>query len=255
MNKAFESTAEGSIFGEHSPRQSLLRRLLRTAIHRLSFIFIYERRRTRVASAAGFRLVVPPTVFHPRWFLTSEFFASFIGGLDLAGKRVADVGTGSGILALAAARAGAATVIAVDINPNAARAAGENARLNGLGERVRGVSSNLLSGLAPRPFFDVILSSPPSFAGEPLDLADRAWHAGPQYRDIAALFDQARERLAPGGRLYVLLSSDSDLTLLASLAKRAGFRASVAQERSILIEQLIIYELQAEEPHGARMGF
>jgi ribosomal protein L11 methylase PrmA len=40
-------------------------------------------------------------VFHPRWFITSEFFASFISRL---GKRVADVGTGSGILALAAVR-------------------------------------------------------------------------------------------------------------------------------------------------------
>ncbi len=62
---------------------SPLRRFLRKTIHRLSFTFIYERRRTRSASAAGFRLSVPPTVFHPRWFLTSEFFADFISGLDL----------------------------------------------------------------------------------------------------------------------------------------------------------------------------
>ena len=56
-----------------------------------------------------------------------------------------------------------------------------------------------MSGIAPRPLFDVIISSPPSFPGEPRDLADRAWHAGPEYRDIKALFEQARERLAPGG--------------------------------------------------------
>ena len=157
---------------------------------------------------------------------------------------MADVGTGSGILALAAARAGAASVVAIDVNPSAAGAAAENAHANGLGKRVTAVGSNLFSALAPRPLFDVILSSPPSFSGEPRDVADRAWHAGPDYRDIAPLFAQARERLAPSGCLYVLLSTDSDLDLLGSLIGDAGFGARLVAERSIFIESLIIYELR-----------
>jgi release factor glutamine methyltransferase len=235
----------GSLGGSTCAPLSLTRRLLRGTIHLLSYHFILKRRSIRVTRAAGFRLTVRPTVFHPRYFITSEYFAGIIGRLDLAGKRVADVGTGSGILALAAARAGATTVVAIDINPNAARTAGENAQANGLGDRVTAVCSNLLSALAPKPFFDVILSSPPSFPGEPLDLADRAWHAGPDYRDISALFDQARERLAPGGRFYVLLSSDSDLEYLGRLMERARFRARVIEEHSIYIESLVLYELRA----------
>ena len=246
MVETIESTGSTSSLGRSTCAPlSLPRRLLRRTIHLLSYHFILKRQSTRMAHAAGFRLLVRPTVFHPRFFLTSEYFADIIARLDLAGKRVADVGTGSGILALAAARAGAATVVAVDINPNAARTAGENAQANGLGDRVTAVCSNLLSGLAPRPIFDVILSSPPSFPGEPLDLADRAWHAGPDYRDIAALFEQARERLAPGGRFYVLLSSDSDLDYLGALMERARFRARVVEERSIYVESFILYELRA----------
>src|ERR1700732_866798 len=107
------------------------RRLLRKAIHFFSYHLILKRRSTRTTRAADFRLIVRPTVFHPRRFITSEFFASFISRLDLSGKRVADVGTGSGILALAAARAGAAKVTAIDVNPNAALSAAENARANG----------------------------------------------------------------------------------------------------------------------------
>ena len=174
--------------------RSRSRQLLRSTIHFLSYHFILKRRKTTVAHVAGFRLTVRPTVFHPRYFLTSEFFAKFLLGLDLVGKRVADVGTGSGILALAAARAGAASVVALDINPHAAMAAAENAYANGHGHALLAVTSHLLSALTPRPQFDVILSSPPSFPGEPRDLADRAWHAGPEYRDIAMLFVQARVR-------------------------------------------------------------
>jgi release factor glutamine methyltransferase len=236
-----------NVLGRPSPPHSPLRRLLRSTIHFLSYRFFLTRRTTTLVRAAGFRLTVPPTVFHPRIFITSEFFAGFLERLDLTGKHVVEVGTGSGILALAAAKAGAAHVVAVDINPNAARAAAANARANGLGARVTGVCSNLLSAIAPRPLFDVILSSPPSFPGEPRDLADRAWHAGPGYRDIASLFDQARARLAPGGCLYVLLSSDSDLNVLGALIARAGFRARLVAERSILFESFILYELRASQ--------
>src|SRR5512132_3145945 len=122
--------------------RSRSKQLLRSTIHLLSYHFILRRRRTTVARVAGFRLTVRPTVFHPRYFLTSEFFANFLSDIDLAGKRVADVGTGSGILALAAARAGAASVVALDINPNAAKVAAENAHANGLGKPIMAGYSN-----------------------------------------------------------------------------------------------------------------
>jgi len=220
---------------------------MRALIFLFSYHVVLSRKSIRTVRAAGFRLTVRPTVFHPRFFVSSERFAAFIDGLDLNGKRVIDVGTGTGILALAAARAGAENVVAADINPNAALNADENARSNGMGGRVTGLCSNLLAALAPRPLFDVILSSPPKHAGEPRDLTDRGWHAGPAYRDVAALFDQARERLKPGGKLYVMVSSDSDLDLFGKLIDKAGFRARLAHEYSIVIESLIIYELTASQ--------
>jgi len=223
--------------------QGPLRRFLRAFIHFYSYHVILSRRSIRTIRAARFDLRVRPTVFHPRFFLSSEYFAEFLDGLDLSGKIVADIGTGSGILALAAARAGA-RVLALDINPNAALSALENAHANGLGDRVTAVCMNLLAALPARPLFDVILSSPPKHAGEPRDLADSGWHAGPQYQNVAPLFEQARERLKPGGCLYVMLSSDSDLDLLGRLIAEAGFRARLAHERSFYIESMILYELR-----------
>ena len=89
----------------------------------------------------------------------------------------------------------------------------------------------------------MIISNPPFFSGEPRDIADRAWVAGPGYRDIASLFEQARQRLKSSGKMYVLLSSDSDLHFLGKLIAKAGFRARIATSFSIMIESMIIYEL------------
>ena len=53
--------------------------------------------------------------------------------------RALDLGTGSGILAIAAARLGVRDVLACDADPDAVSAAGGNARRNGVGDRVRTV--------------------------------------------------------------------------------------------------------------------
>lgn len=245
MNDVGQFFALDRTLGRESLPYGRWRGWLRKIIHFFCYHLILRSRAIRVSRAAGFRLIVRPTVFHPSCFVTSKYFASFIGGLDLTGLRVADVGTGSGILALAAARSGAAHVTAIDINPNAVLAAADNARANGYADRLTAVCSNLLSALSPSAQFDVIISSPPSFAGEPRDVADRAWHAGPHYRDVAALFDQARERLAPQGRMYLMVSSDTDLALFGRLIERAGLRMREIARRSIMIEALIIYELAA----------
>ena len=63
-----------------------------------------------------------------------------------AGGTVLDVGTGSGILAIAAAKLGAEDVLAIDIDPLAVRTAQENVDKNGLGERVKVRLGDLLEG-------------------------------------------------------------------------------------------------------------
>lgn len=75
----------------------------------------------------------------------------------LQGSRVLDLGSGTGILALAAARLGVAGVMAVDLDPDAARSCAENARLNGLEGRVHPVCGEL-STVADQ-CFDLILAN------------------------------------------------------------------------------------------------
>lgn len=76
------------------------------------------------------------------------------GRLD--GARVLDVGCGSGILAIAAARFGAARVLGVDTDPIAIEATAANARRNAVARRIRARHGTLPSGGGP---FDVVLAN------------------------------------------------------------------------------------------------
>ena len=64
------------------------------------------------------------------------------------GGTLLDVGTGSGILAIAAARLGAKNVVAVDIDPDAVRVARENVAHNGLSDAIDVRKGDLLQGLS-----------------------------------------------------------------------------------------------------------
>lgn len=74
----------------------------------------------------------------------------------LAGARVLDVGCGSGILAIAALKLGAATALGVDTDPIAVEATLVNARRNALVRRIRARDGSLPSG---EPRFDVVLAN------------------------------------------------------------------------------------------------
>lgn len=68
---------------------------------------------------------------------TTALCLEWLDQANLTGKTVIDYGCGSGILALAAALLGAREVIAVDIDPQALTATADNARRNGVTERLR----------------------------------------------------------------------------------------------------------------------
>ncbi|MCW8346257.1 MULTISPECIES: 50S ribosomal protein L11 methyltransferase [Vibrio] len=69
---------------------------------------------------------------HPTTALCLEWLES----LDLAGKTVIDFGCGSGILAIAAIKLGAAKVIGIDIDPQALVASKDNAQRNGVADQL-----------------------------------------------------------------------------------------------------------------------
>ena len=75
---------------------------------------------------------------------TTGLCLDWLTGCELTGRSLLDYGCGSGILALAAARLGAAPVVATDIDPQALTAARDNSRRNHLDRKITVVSEQRL---------------------------------------------------------------------------------------------------------------
>jgi SAM-dependent methyltransferase len=147
-----------------------------------------------------------------------ELTAEAVRRWPVAGKRALDVGTGTGVLALLLARAGA-RVTATDLAPAAVDCARENAARLGLAERIEVVEADLY----PAGRFDVVVCNPPWLPHEAVTPLDRAVY-DPGGRFLARFLDGLAAHLAPGGEGWLILSD---------LAERLGLRAEGELERQL----------------------
>ncbi|MFW6138086.1 MAG: HemK2/MTQ2 family protein methyltransferase [Spirochaetota bacterium] len=186
---------------------------------------------------------ISPAVFNPRFYGSSIFMAR---NLEVKpGEEVLDMGTGSGILALTAA-CNAERVVAVDINAKAVRYAGENARLNGLSDKVEVVQGDLFSSLDQAQKFDLIVFNPPYLEGKLYTGIDHAVN-DPGGVVLKRFLQQAKHYLKQGGRVTMVYSSIADIAKMLNMVKTAGWRYEIVASRNIIFETLNIYRLEPVE--------
>jgi release factor glutamine methyltransferase len=179
-------------------------------------------------------LLRPPGVYRAEG--DTEMLADVLrrGGFAL-GRSVLDIGTGSGALALAAARAGATSVTAVDLSLRSVAATWMNSRLHGVSVRVH--RGDLFTPVEGRRF-DLVLANPPYVPAAtsmlPRHRKARCWDAGPDGRAVLdRICAGVSDVLAPGGEVLIVHSvlCDTDRTLRAladtGLGARVLARATV----------------------------
>lgn len=199
-----------------------------------------------IEKVCGVPLVVTPSVFNPKRLRSGEFFASVLDGSAIAADaEVLDMGTGSGVCALFAAKH-ARRVVAVDINAAAVRCAGINALLNRLEGRIEARHGDLFQPVAGLRF-DLILFNPPFLRGEPRNDRDRAWRSP----DVAERFaDDLDGHLKPAGCALLLLSTYGDSSIFLAPLRQRGHRISVLAERRYVGELLTVYRVAPLGPDG-----
>jgi release factor glutamine methyltransferase len=220
-----------------SSRRGLWKLLLRWRFR----LFQRHRHKHHVLEMVGAKpILVMPDVFNPELFRTGAYFAMTLNEhLVPPGSTVLDMGTGTGVGAIFAAR-WASRVVAVDINPAAVRCARINILLNHVEERVEVRHGNLFEPVRGERF-DVMLFNPPFFRGAPAGALEHAWRAD----DVVERFAAAAARhLASGGHALVLLSTDGDTHTFLRAFESSGLAAEAVARKDLRNEMLTIYRVR-----------
>ncbi|MEM0007243.1 MAG: class I SAM-dependent methyltransferase [Candidatus Bathyarchaeia archaeon] len=180
---------------------------------------------------------------------------SFLFAENLAvkeGEKVLDVGTGCGILGIIASNK-ASQVVAIDINPAAVRCAKENAKLNGVGDKMFFIQGDLFAPLKTGEKFDLILFNAPYLPTEPFEgktFVERAWAGGTSGRAVIDRFlNGVRGYVNVGGRVLLMQSTLADIDETMQILEVKGFKAEIIVSLDLpFFETIVLIEAKASLP-------
>jgi len=207
----------------------------------------------------GGTITILPHVYVPSDRSVPAMFAEYRHLIE--GRRVLDMGTGTGVLALLAARLGAKRVVATDSNPKAVANARINAERLGLAGRLEVREPADLFDSVRGETFDVILFNAPWIQGEPQTLYDTA-NYDPGYRIIDGFLKDAPNHLAPGGAILLQYSNVSERkgegsinhldAVIAAGGLRVVTRRSIARISRVLgaREHVFLFEIRRTQDNN-----
>jgi release factor glutamine methyltransferase len=195
---------------------------------------------TRLYTYKGIRLLIPPAVFHPGFFFSTRLLLQYIAALPLTNKLFLELGAGSGLIALYAARQGA-LVMATDINPIAVHALEMNRHSNRIPLTI--IKSDLFTNI-PKQAFDIMAINPPYYKKQPTTLAEYAWYCGEQGEYFQQLFMGLQSYMHSKSIVLMVLSDGCDLPMIREMAAANGFQLYCVKTKTNWIETNFIFKIE-----------
>jgi release factor glutamine methyltransferase len=177
---------------------------------------------------------VSPGVFHPGFFFSTRFILDFLSKQKLHYKNFLEVGSGSGIISIYAARQHA-NVTALDINKKAVRDTRENSRRNNA--QVIVFESDLFTNVPPAQF-DWIVINPPYYPVNPKNEEEYAWNCGANHQYFERLFAGLKSFSHQNTNTLMILSEVCDLNTIFDIAKRHGYHFEKILEKKVWADGL-----------------
>ncbi len=181
-----------------------------------------------------------PGVFHPGFFFSTKLLLSFLGKQDFSGKNFLEMGCGSGLVSIVAAKKNA-KVTAVDIFPEAVSCTMKNAGKNDVTISV--IESDLFKSI-PSQQFDIIAVNPPYYKKTPSAPDQFAWYCGEQLEYFHDFFQQAKHFVNANSQIIMVLSDECDIDGIRTIAEKNGWRWEIAVKRKTAWETGFIFNIR-----------
>ena len=194
---------------------------------------------TRTYSWKGITLEIPPEVFHPGFFTSTKILLNFIKHKNYKGNLVLELGAGSGLISIYAAKKGA-NVTATDINEVAINFLQKNAEQNNVGLNV--IHSDIFNSI-PVCLFDTIIINPPYYKKQPRSNADYAWYCGENGEYFQKLFKHLKKYVHGKTEVLMVLCDGCDLQMIKDFAHKNFFLLQCVFQRNSIIEKNYIFTI------------
>ncbi|MCZ6702635.1 MAG: methyltransferase [Ignavibacteria bacterium] len=197
-------------------------------------------RKEREYSYNNISVKVLPGVFHPGLFISTKMLLNFVDTLNLKSKIFLELGAGTGIISILAAKKGA-TVYASDISSKAV----ENVKLNAAKNNVQiNIFTSDLFKNIPDMQFDYIIINPPYYSKDPREEEEYAWFCGSNFEYFKSLFNSLSNYIGKDSKVFMILSEVCDIQKIKSIGLENEFAWKIKMKKQFWGEKNYIFEIK-----------